>query len=200
MEIFDKLGDTIVNVSKDAAQKARDFSELARVRMDIRAKKEYINKLYQEIGKEYYEKHKDDETPDYEQVTLVNDAEKVLEELKQQLSQLKGAQICPNCGNNMPLYADYCSKCGTKLDIYEDEDGSQENAKDELNKTEAEPEAAAEKTEAEPEAAAEKTEAEPEATAGNTGAAILNPDTPGTESAAPGMEPEKTDAKPEENL
>ena len=55
MELFDKLGDTIVSVSKDATQKAKDLSDLARLRMEMRAKKDYINKLYQEIGKLYYE-------------------------------------------------------------------------------------------------------------------------------------------------
>ncbi len=122
MEIFDKVSDTIVSVSKDAAQKAKDLSDLARIRMDIRAKEDYINKQYQEMGKAYYEEHKDDSEPVYEQIVLVKDAEEVLEELKQQLGQIKGVQRCPQCGKDMPLDADYCSKCGAKLNIFEEEE------------------------------------------------------------------------------
>ena len=49
MELFDKIGDTIVSVSKDATQKAKDISELARIRMELRAKQDYLNKLFLEI-------------------------------------------------------------------------------------------------------------------------------------------------------
>lgn len=122
MEILDKIGDTIVSVSKDATQKAKDLSDIARIRMDIRSKKDYINKQYQEIGKAYYEKHRDDESPKYEQVVLIHEAEEVIDELREQLSQIKGTQRCPQCGQEMDLDADYCSKCGAKLDIFEEEE------------------------------------------------------------------------------
>lgn len=116
MELFDKLGDTIVSVSKDATQKAKDISELARLRMEIRAKQEYLNKLFLEIGKIYYDAHKDDEEKEFkEQMLLVKDAQDVLEELRQQLGQIKGTVKCVQCGQEMPIEADYCSKCGTKL-------------------------------------------------------------------------------------
>ncbi len=116
MELFDKLGDTIVSVSKDATQKAKDFSDLARIRMELRAKQDYLNKLFLEIGKIYYDAHKDDEEKEFkEQMLLVKDAQEVIEELKQQLGQIKGMVTCAECGQEMPLEADYCSKCGTKL-------------------------------------------------------------------------------------
>lgn len=122
MDILDKISDTIVSVSKDATQRAKDLSDIARIRMDIRSKREYINKQYQEIGKAYYGKHKDDESPKYEQVVLIHEAEEVIDELREQLSQLKGTQRCPQCGQEMDLDADYCSKCGAKLDIFEEEE------------------------------------------------------------------------------
>ncbi len=116
MELFDKLGDTIISVSKDATQRAKDLSELARLRMEIRAKQDYLNKLYLEIGKIYYDAHKDDEEKEFkEQMLLIKDAREVLDELKQQLGQIKGTVKCTACGQDMPIEADFCSKCGTKL-------------------------------------------------------------------------------------
>lgn len=116
MELFDKLSDTIVSVSKDATQKAKDISEFARIRMEIRSKQDYINKLYLEIGKLYYEGHKDDAEKEFEdQMILIRDSEEVLDELKQQIGKLKGTVRCTQCGQDMPSEADYCSKCGTKL-------------------------------------------------------------------------------------
>ena len=64
---------------------------------------------------------------------LIKDALEVLDELKQQLGQIKGTVKCTACGQDMPIEADFCSKCGTKLvkpkkeeeedleDIFEDE-------------------------------------------------------------------------------
>lgn len=116
MELFDKIGDTIVSVSKDATQKAKDISELARIRMELRAKQDYLNKLFLEIGKIYYEAHQDDEEKEFkEQMLLVKDAQEVIEELKQQLGQIKGMVACVECGQEMPIDACYCSSCGAKL-------------------------------------------------------------------------------------
>ena len=38
MAFFDKLGETIVNVGKDATQKAKDLSGVAKLNLDIKAK------------------------------------------------------------------------------------------------------------------------------------------------------------------
>ena len=116
MELFDKLGDTIVSVSKDATQKAKDISDLARIRMEICSKQDYLNKLFLEIGKIYYDAHKDDEEKEFkEQMLLIKDVQEVLEELNQQSGQIKGMVKCIACGKEMPMDADFCSKCGTKL-------------------------------------------------------------------------------------
>ena len=85
--------------------------------MEIRSKQDYLNKLFLEIGKIYYDAHKDDEEKEFkEQMLLVKDAQEVLEELNQQLGQIKGMVKCNACGQDMPMEAEYCSKCGTKLE------------------------------------------------------------------------------------
>ncbi len=122
MEIIDKISGTIASVSRDATQKAKDLSEIAKIRMDIRSKQDYITKLCQEMGKSYYEKHKNDEEPKYGQVSLIKEAEEVIEELKEQLNEIKGTQKCPECGQEMPIDADYCSKCGVRLNIIVEEE------------------------------------------------------------------------------
>jgi len=117
MDIFDRLGDTIVSVSKDATPKAKDLSELARIRMEMRAKNDYLNKLYLEIGKCYYELHKDDECREFDDhMQLIEESLESLEELKKQSGQIKGVASCSVCGQNMPLDAEFCSKCGAKLE------------------------------------------------------------------------------------
>jgi len=42
MDILEKIGDTIVNVGKDVTQKAKDVSGIAKLKLDIRAKEDFI--------------------------------------------------------------------------------------------------------------------------------------------------------------
>ena len=122
MDFIDRLSDTLITVSKDATQKAKSLSEIAKHRMDIRSKEDDINKKYQQIGKLYFEEHKDDEEPAFEQILSIREAKEVLDELRAQLGEIKGVQQCPACGKEMDLDADFCSKCGAKLDIFEEEE------------------------------------------------------------------------------
>lgn len=101
MEFFDKLSETIVSAGKDVGQKAKDVSGIAKLKMDIRSKEDFVEKQYAELGKAYYEKHKDEESAE--------------------VFKLQGAVECPKCGAKMPQGAAFCSSCGTKMDdIFEE--------------------------------------------------------------------------------
>ncbi len=124
MEFFDKLGETIVSAGKDVGQKAKDVSEIAKLRIDIRAKEEYVQEQYAVIGAAYYEKHKNDEvvgTDEAEQFYLIGEALAEIARMKAEVLKIKGASECPKCGARMPEAATFCSDCGAKLnDIFEE--------------------------------------------------------------------------------
>ena len=125
MEFFDKLSETIVSAGKDVGQKAKDVSGIAKLKMDIRSKEDFVEKQYAELGKAYYEKHKDEEsaegeekTPEQEHFFLITEA---LERMRAEVFKLQGAVECPKCGAKMPQGAAFCSSCGTKMDdIFEE--------------------------------------------------------------------------------
>lgn len=59
-ETFDVVADTTKDVASRTADKAKTMSRIAKLSMDINGEKEAIKKAYLEIGKLYYETHKDD--------------------------------------------------------------------------------------------------------------------------------------------
>ena len=131
MEFFDKLSETIVSAGKDVGQKAKDVSEIAKLKMDIRSKEDFVEKQYAELGKAYYEKHKEDETeetgengektPEQEHFFLISEALSEIERMRAEVFKLQGAAECPKCGAKMPQGAAFCSNCGTKMDdMFED--------------------------------------------------------------------------------
>jgi hypothetical protein len=58
-----------MSAGKDVGQKAKDVSGIAKLKMDIRSKEDFVEKQYAELGKAYYEKHKDEENAETEEKT-----------------------------------------------------------------------------------------------------------------------------------
>ena len=87
-----------------------------------------MEKQYAELGKAYYEKHKDEEsaegeekTPEQEHFFLITEALGEIERMRAEVFKLQGAVECPKCGAKMPQGAAFCSSCGTKMDdIFEE--------------------------------------------------------------------------------
>ena len=99
MAFFDKLGETIVNVGKDATQKAKDLSGVAKLNLDIKAKEDYVQRQYTELGRIYYEEHKtESEVDGAEHFELIKEALEEIERMKLEIMELRGTKTCPKCG------------------------------------------------------------------------------------------------------
>lgn len=121
MELFEKIGDTIVSAGKDVTEKAKELSSVAKLKMDIRSREDFVEKQYALIGKKYYEAHKDDDILDYEECSVIEEALQTIADMKTQLMNLKGAKKCPNCGEEVAEGASFCANCGAKLDDFFEE-------------------------------------------------------------------------------
>ena len=122
MDFFDKLGESLVSAGKDVSQKAKDVSEIAKLKLDIKSKEDYVEKKYAELGQAYFNTHReDDECGEREQFFLIQEALDEIERMKSEVLRIQGAASCPKCGAKMPEGVTFCSSCGTKMDdMYED--------------------------------------------------------------------------------
>lgn len=114
MDFFSKIGDTITSTGRDVSQKAKELTGLAKLNMDVRSKEEYVLKQYSEIGKRYYEMHKDDAEPQFEEMSLIKAALEEIEDLKNEIAEMKGLKHCTSCGAIMGAEDAFCTKCGAK--------------------------------------------------------------------------------------
>lgn len=123
MGFLDNLTESLTNAGKDVSQKAKDVSELAKLKLDIKSKEDYVEKQYAELGRAYFEKHKDEEgIEEAEQFFLVKEALEEISRMKEEVLKLQGACECPKCGTKMPENAMFCSSCGAKMDdMFEEE-------------------------------------------------------------------------------
>ena len=91
MEFFDKLSESLVSAGKDVSQKAKDVSEIAKLKLDIKSKEDYVQKQYEELGRSYYEKHKDEEEgEEAEQFFLIREAVEEIERMKAEVLRDSG--------------------------------------------------------------------------------------------------------------
>lgn len=147
MDFFDKLGNTISAAGKTGLSKAKEIKDTARITLDIQEREGAIRKLYQNLGQAYYQAHKDDENPEYEQIAEIRAAFEEIGELKSAKDDIRGIRRCPECGGAVADSANFRSNCGAKCEkpepeVYEGEVvDSEEEAAEETTETEAETDA-----------------------------------------------------------
>ena len=92
MDFFNKVGETVTEKSKIVADKAKQVAEIASLKGQISSNEDVIKKNYAEIGRIYYEAHKD--FPDVEfaqQCNVISDAEVHTIKLEEnQIKNIKG--------------------------------------------------------------------------------------------------------------
>ena len=104
MAFLDGIGKKLSQTGQDVMKKTRNFADSTKLTGMIADEERNINSLYPQIGKAYYELHKND--PEYalsELVGAVNDAFARIEQLNDQIAAINGSQKCPRCGANVKV-------------------------------------------------------------------------------------------------
>jgi ribosomal protein L40E len=142
MDFISKVGATLSGAGKDVTQKARDLTDVARLKMEIRSKEDFIKRQYESIGSKYYEAHKEDEATPFDEIFLITQTLSEIESVKKELASVKGYTKCASCGAELDPAAAYCSKCGSK-------NGSEADVVDNVGESSAQEETEEEKDEQE---------------------------------------------------
>ena len=117
MGAWDDLKGSLFAAGRDVSQKAKEVSEIAKIKMDIRTKEDFVEKQFASLGRAYYEANKDAATADdVEQFAVIKEAIEEIARMEQQLLDIQGVVLCPNCGKKSPVGTSFCCDCGSKLD------------------------------------------------------------------------------------
>ena len=117
MSAWDNLKGSLFAAGRDVSQKAKEVSEVAKLKMDIHTKEAFVEKQFAALGRAYYEVNKDNASEaDVEKFAVIKEALEEIERMSQQVLDIQGVVQCPNCGKKMPADNSFCSDCGTKLD------------------------------------------------------------------------------------
>ncbi len=87
---FDKVSDVINNTANEISDKAKEISEVSSLNGQIRSQEKVIENTYLEIGRKYYEAHKEALEDEFlEQIKKITEAKELAERLKQDVANIK---------------------------------------------------------------------------------------------------------------
>ncbi|MCH3986755.1 MAG: zinc ribbon domain-containing protein [Lachnospiraceae bacterium] len=116
MGLFNKFSDQISGVGKNISNSTQQFVNETKIQASIREKKNTINEALLNLGKAYYTAHADDKDSEFAgTIEAIRSEYKSIDELKRQLSDVRGKTICPKCGAEIDKDVAFCPKCGANL-------------------------------------------------------------------------------------
>lgn len=116
MSFLNNLGQKISDVSQTTIKKTKDLADTAKLNLNISEEERKIDTAYEQIGKWYVEKHREDAEEDVKTwLDAIAISEARIKECRESIHQMKGVAICPSCGANVDADAAFCSACGQKM-------------------------------------------------------------------------------------
>ncbi len=116
MDFFNNLGNKITKTGQKAVDKTKQLTSIAKLNYSISDAKGDLDKLYRNLGMEYFDNIKDDIDSEFAvAVTEIKAKLAEIEELNEQLSQAKGFVKCPSCGAEISVENKFCGRCGHKM-------------------------------------------------------------------------------------
>ena len=126
MAFWEDFRETLSMRSRDMADKAKTFTDIASLKGQIVSYENKVLRNYRDIGRAYYKAHKNDLAKEFPtQMDEIATAEQKIYELKKKISELKGTKKCASCGTDIPNDSTFCSKCGHKAEdetFFDEED------------------------------------------------------------------------------
>lgn len=115
MAFFEQLGKRLSDAGQDVAQKTRNLADVTQLNSANNDKEKQIKRLIFDLGKAYYENHKNDFTAEgVEIISNINALYREINENNEKIKQIKGFIKCENCGADIAPNTAFCTKCGTK--------------------------------------------------------------------------------------
>lgn len=134
MGFLDQMGDAVSSLASKGKAKTKEIKDTTKLSSSIRNAQHEIEQSYMEIGKAYYEAHKDDDNPEFPQIGSITENLKKIEDLKEQRDEVKGIGHCPQCGAQIHTTDMFCPNCGAKVhessESFESWNASEESKED----------------------------------------------------------------------
>lgn len=116
MSIFDQLGKIVTSPSGQAAPEQARSAYLSSLEQSKEEVMEKLSGLFAELGKAYYENHRDDHGTEYEvHMAAIRETDGDVARCQQQIDEISAHRRCLACGAELVEGSVFCNFCGIKL-------------------------------------------------------------------------------------
>lgn len=116
MAFFDDLGKKISKAGQSAIDKGRELADVTKIKLAIADEEKKLDEAYKSIGKLFVEKIGERAEGEFSELVSQAKAYGVkIEELRQQIKDIKGIAVCPKCNAEIQADALFCNVCGAKV-------------------------------------------------------------------------------------
>lgn len=120
MEFFDRFTASVSKTVKQASDSAKVLADKNRIRRDLAAMENELRNRYRDIGEKFFNEHKDNPDPEYQDLfAALTELQVQLAAKQRELESLDGLITCPECGRGIPKDAKFCSFCGATAPVIE---------------------------------------------------------------------------------
>lgn len=121
-KVMSKLSKTAVRTYRYAAEATGKIAKEFKLKSQMAENKSQIQEIYEDIGKQVYEKYLLKETLDIqtdfeEDCSMIDILANEVEDIRMELLNLKDLKQCPKCHYEIDLEYHYCPNCGKTQEL-----------------------------------------------------------------------------------
>ena len=112
------IRETLTNFTKNVTKTSGDLLKTTKLSMAVSSEQTALKALYHEIGKKVHEIYQYGGTLGKffdEKYLELEACERKINELKEQIAQIKGVRECSKCGKTVERVSEFCPKCGVRV-------------------------------------------------------------------------------------
>lgn len=110
------IGRKFKKIGKDTMTEIQKMNDIRQINSKINEQKKQISSIYSQIGQKLYKLYKEAPLEGFDmEFQKIDERFATIEVYNDQIREIKGVRMCPNCHTEVSLYERYCSACGQKL-------------------------------------------------------------------------------------
>lgn len=127
---LEELGKKVKKLGQDTMTEVQKLNEIRQLNSRINDQKKQMTSVYTAIGQKLYEMYKEETMEGFEaEFRELEERNAAIGIFQDQIRDIKGVRVCPNCNVEVSVNERFCSSCGHKLPeilkIEKQEDGTE---------------------------------------------------------------------------
>ena len=123
------IGRKFRKIGRDTVAEVQKMNDIRQINAKISEQKKQISAIYSQVGQKLYKLYKEAPLEGFDmEFQKIDERFATIEVYNDQIREIKGVRICPNCHTEVSISERYCSACGQKLPeilhIQKDADGN----------------------------------------------------------------------------